>query len=76
MGLNGGGSARPTSGIERVRCLGCGVVYVKPTGSGIVSTNPGCPDCGYVGWVLEAMPFRRDVLQLRSVGDRLRRRNG
>jgi hypothetical protein len=74
MGLDRDEAARPSSRIERVRCLGCGVVYVKPGGDGIVSANPGCPDCGYVGWVLETMPFKRDALQLRSVGDRLRHR--
>lgn len=76
MGVERGGAAGPISRIERVRCLGCGVVYVKPTGGGTVSANPGCPECGYLGWVLEALPFTRDALQLRSVGDRLRRRIG
>jgi hypothetical protein len=76
MGLNGGGAVEPISRIQRVRCLGCGGVYVKPTGGGTVSTNPGCPECGYLGWVLEALPFTRDALQLRSVGDRLRRPSG
>jgi hypothetical protein len=76
MGVNGGGAGQPISRIQRVRCLGCGIVYVKPTAGGTVSANPGCPECGYVGWVLEALPFTRDALQLRSVGDRLRRRSG
>jgi hypothetical protein len=69
-------AARPLSRINRVRCLGCGIVYVKPTGGGTVSANPGCPDCGYVGWVLETSPIKQDALQIRSVGDRLRRRTG
>jgi hypothetical protein len=68
--------ARPLSRINRVRCLGCGIVYVKPTGGGTVSANPGCPDCGYVGWVLETSPVKQDASQIRSVGDRLRRRTG
>jgi hypothetical protein len=76
MGVNGGGAAQPISRVQRVRCLGCGIVYVKPTGGGTVSANPGCPECGYVGWVLEGLPFTRDALQLRSVGDRLRRPTG
>jgi hypothetical protein len=76
MGVERVGAAGPIARIERVRCLGCGVVYVKPTGGGTVSANPGCPECGYLGWVLEALPFTRDALQLRSVGDRLRRRIG
>jgi hypothetical protein len=68
--------ARPLSRVERVRCLGCGVVYVKPTGGGTVSANPGCPVCGYVGWVLEESAIRRGVAQRRSVAGRLRRRTG
>jgi predicted nucleic acid-binding Zn-ribbon protein len=42
--------ARLTS-VEIVRCLGCGKVYAKPTGRSTLSTNPGCPDCGYLGWL-------------------------
>jgi predicted nucleic acid-binding Zn-ribbon protein len=76
MGVDNGSDTPPMTRIERVRCLSCGVVYAKPSGGGTVSANPGCPDCGYVGWVLETSPFTRDALQLRSVGDRLRRRAG
>jgi hypothetical protein len=76
MGVDSGDEAQPISRIERVRCLGCGVVYVKPTGGGTVSANPGCPECGYVGWVLEASPLTRDARRFRSAGDRLRRRAG
>ena len=57
MGVDNGGAAQPVTRIERVRCLGCGVIYAKPTGGGTVSANPGCPECGYVGWVLETLPF-------------------
>jgi hypothetical protein len=39
-------------GIEIVRCLSCGEAYSKLAGRGTVEANPGCPDCGYVGWVL------------------------
>jgi ribosomal protein S27E len=74
MGVDNGSDT--PRGIERVRCLSCGAVYAKPSGGGTVSANPGCPDCGYVGWVFESSPFMRDALQLRSVGDRLRRRAG
>jgi hypothetical protein len=49
---------------------------VKPTGGGTVSTNPGCPECGYVGWVLERPPLTQDASLCRSVADRLRRRTG
>jgi hypothetical protein len=38
--------------IETVRCLSCGAAYGKPAGGGTVTSNPGCPECGYVGWVL------------------------
>ena len=76
MGVDNGSAAPAMTRIERVRCLSCGGVYTKPSGGGTVSANPGCPDCGYVGWVLETSPFMRDALQLRSVGDRLRRRAG
>jgi len=37
--------------VEGVSCLNCGVVYGKPRAGGTVRENPGCPDCGYVGWV-------------------------
>ena len=36
---------------ENVRCLECGTVYAKPTRGGTARANPGCPDCGYVGWL-------------------------
>ena len=34
-----------------VRCLECGDVYAKPTVGGTSEMNPGCPVCGYVGWI-------------------------
>jgi predicted nucleic acid-binding Zn-ribbon protein len=37
--------------LERVRCLECGEVYAKPAKGGAVERNPGCPACGYVGWI-------------------------
>ena len=39
------------SAIEAVRCLSCGASYAKPANGGTVPANPGCPVCGYVGWV-------------------------
>ena len=42
--------------LESVRCLECGAVYAKPSGGGTVRENPGCPDCGYVGWVGARVP--------------------
>ena len=66
---------RTMPGIDRVRCLSCGTLYVKPAGGSTVSANPGCPDCGYVGWVLAGSPFRGAVRH-HSGEDRLRRRAG
>jgi len=37
--------------LHTVRCLGCGAVYSKPAHGGTFTANPGCPDCGYVGWL-------------------------
>ena len=38
--------------VTSVRCLECGAVYAKPAGGGTVRENPGCPECGYVGWAV------------------------
>jgi hypothetical protein len=43
--------------MEEVRCLECGDVYAKPAAGGTAERNPGCPTCGYVGW----MPLRTPV---------------
>jgi len=59
--------------IETVRCLSCGATYAKPLGGGTVRANPGCPECGYVGWV-----FATSVTQpepRRFSEDRERRRS-
>jgi predicted nucleic acid-binding Zn-ribbon protein len=37
--------------LSSVRCLACGTVYPKPSSLGTAESNPGCPRCGYVGWV-------------------------
>ena len=37
--------------VATVRCLACGTVYPKPSALGTAESNPGCPRCGYVGWV-------------------------
>ena len=42
--------------IERVRCLDCSTSYSKPAGGGTVHENPGCPRCGYLGWMAAAVP--------------------
>lgn len=54
MGMEG---ARHLAVLETVRCLECGEVYSKPVAGGTVQKNPGCPECGYVGWI----PVRRPV---------------
>jgi phage FluMu protein Com len=59
--------------VQTVRCLECGVVYSKPSGGGTATANPGCPECGYVGWVKTTAPLSEPSLQRRSFGDPLRR---
>ncbi len=44
-------SAPYSAVLESVRCLECRAVYSKPGRGGTVQANPGCPECGYVGWV-------------------------
>lgn len=43
--------------LASVRCLECGAVYSKPADGGTVRENPGCPECGYVGWVVANTPL-------------------
>ncbi len=76
MGENDSEDFGPLRRIERVRCLGCSASYVKPAGGGTVSANPGCPECGYVGWVLEQIPITPDGAPSRFFSGRLRRRPG
>jgi hypothetical protein len=64
--------------VESVRCLECGAVYAKPAGGGTVQANPGCPECGYVGWVATERPHQESrpaTQQHRFFGGRLRRRS-
>jgi hypothetical protein len=42
--------------IDRVSCLECGAKYVKPADGGTVHENPGCPKCGYLGWISASIP--------------------
>jgi formylmethanofuran dehydrogenase subunit E len=42
--------------LESVRCLECGEIYSKPNAGGTVQKNPGCPTCGYVGWIPISRP--------------------
>ncbi len=61
--------------VESVRCLECGAVYAKPAGGGTVRANPGCPECGYVGWLALSIPVGKDLSQHRFFAGRLRRRS-
>ena len=54
-----GKSDGPTLAVyESVRCLECGIVYAKPARGGTARLNPGCPECGYVGWLSVDLPLR------------------
>jgi hypothetical protein len=55
---------------ESVQCLECGAVYAKPSRGGTARANPGCPDCGYVGWLAVNLPFRGARAPVRSDEDR------
>ena len=49
--------------LQSVLCLECGAVYAKPSDGGTVRQNPGCPECGYVGWITAATrPFSAALL--------------
>ena len=58
--------------VESVRCLECGSVYAKPNSGGTVQQNPGCPECGYVGWLSLSVPVSDDFERRRSVANRQR----
>jgi predicted nucleic acid-binding Zn-ribbon protein len=49
-------AAHMLSVLESVRCLECGEIYSKPVAGGTVQKNPGCPTCGYVGWIPISLP--------------------
>ena len=76
MGENESEDFGHLAGIERVRCLGCSASYFKPAGGGTVSANPGCPECGYLGWVRAQIPITADGAPSRFFSGRLRRRTG
>jgi len=62
------GEERPLAAVEEVRCLECGQIYPKPAGGGTARANPGCPTCGYVGWLSVAIPVNRAAGQRRFGG--------
>ncbi len=47
----------PLAVLESVCCLECAEIYSKPVGGGTVEKNPGCPECGYVGWIPLSLPL-------------------
>jgi len=49
-------AAKPLAVLESVRCLECSEIYSKPVAGGTVQKNPGCPTCGYVGWIPLTVP--------------------
>ena len=69
-------SEKPSLSVyENVRCLECGGVYTKPAQGGTAKANPGCPDCGYVGWVALNVPYVPGTVQGHSVADHSLRRS-
>jgi hypothetical protein len=63
--------------LESVCCLECGATYAKPAAGGTVRENPGCPDCGYVGWVAATLTaFGESSTPNHFAADHLRHRNG
>ena len=52
--------------VATVRCLACGTVYPKPSALGTAESNPGCPKCGYVGWVPADVDEHDDVSEGRA----------
>ena len=57
---------------QEVRCLACGTVYAKSKGGSAVSKNPGCPECGYVGWLSARVPVSEEFERRHFGADRLR----
>ena len=59
--------------LEPVRCLECRTEYAKPSDGGTLSTNPGCPHCGYVGWLPTSVRLNGSWRRDRFAADRLQR---
>ena len=59
----------PEPRTDAVRCLECGTIYSKPVEAGTVASNPGCPNCGYVGWLAVSIPVSEDFVPRRSAAD-------
>jgi hypothetical protein len=67
--------ANRIANVVTVRCLGCDQLYSKPLAGGTVRANPGCPECGYVGWVLAPELPRQAGAPSRFAADHPRRRS-
>ncbi len=65
-GMEPSKTGRSLSVVESVRCLECGGVYAKPSQGGTVKANPGCPDCGYLGWLAVSVPLTSELARRRS----------
>jgi hypothetical protein len=50
---------RSLRALASVCCLECGEIYSKPVGGSTSQKNPGCPECGYVGWIPLGLPPER-----------------
>ena len=70
-----GNEDRSLTVLQTVRCLECGEVYSKPAAGGTVLANPGCPECGYVGWLSTAIPVSEVDEPLRFASGRQRRQS-
>jgi NAD-dependent SIR2 family protein deacetylase len=62
-------AGRELYALERVRCLECGTEYSKPERGGTANENPGCPRCGYLGWLSASIPLNPDERRRRSGAD-------
>jgi hypothetical protein len=43
------------------------VTYLKPCGGNVSIRNPGCPRCGYLGWISAFVPLTPERARSRSV---------
>ena len=76
MPLDPGDGGPNLTVLQSVSCLECGATYAKPAAGGTVRENPGCPDCGYVGWVAAGLMAFGESSPHHSAADHLRHRNG
>ena len=66
--MNGIAELRPLALLESVCCLECNEIYSKPSAGGTVQKNPGCPACGYVGWIPVSRPAEGSALRRSAAG--------